>query len=332
MNSTCTYRFEREGSWSGGGAGLLSLADWSVSRIEQLDDDAASIPIIARNVPVGGRILAAPFVLAPQNAWPWTLREIHRSEFARMLALRIGSELHMRRATAVLRISSAIPMVGDPNKYSPVLHNVLDPKYESALAESDDVDPSLAAGRIVCVGSVTSYRNLMRLIDAYSLLGPRETRGLLICGPASNHSLATKIAARARETPGVDVRWGKLTRASCLAYFKAASAVILPSFVEASPFTLLEALSVQPRVIVSGIPGHKEIVQPFGSLPEEAFFDAKSTRDMARAMEMPKEAGTLHSGLSDAIVRERARHSWAERLGAWLRSLDCPPQLSWRRS
>ena len=227
----------------------------------------------------------------------------------------------MRAASAVLRISSAIPVVGSATRYSPVIHNVLDPGFEDALAASAEVDDSPARGRIVVVGSCYSYRNLERLIAAHQLLD--DERELLICGPVGSKAVAHRVGSLALDSAGVTVRWGSLPRETCLAYFAAADTVVLPSLTEASPFSALEALALNERVVLSDIVGHREIVEAAAGESPDIFADPRDDEALARQMSEYKHQGRkIHSLLADADFRHSQREFWVDRVTTWLSTLS----------
>jgi glycosyltransferase involved in cell wall biosynthesis len=302
------------GRWSGGGTGLLGLFAYAAERHLILKAGPGAIPVHVRNVPARLRNTRRPYVLVPQNAWPWQARGAVMSELPRVVALRLGSEVFMRAATAVMRISSAIPVIGAVNKYSPVIHNVLDPDFERALSAADCVDSSPAKGRVLVVGSCYSYRNLERVIAAHSSSG--DSRELLICGPLGNRNVAHRVAQAAIDTPRVHVRWGSLPRPTCLAYMRAADTVVLPSLVEASPFSLLEAFAVQPRVVVSDIAAHRDVIGDVGC--PASVFPARSTEVLARRLAAVEASKEVYAVLADPQQREERRERWAHDVANWL--------------
>jgi glycosyltransferase involved in cell wall biosynthesis len=310
------FRFVEEGAWSGGGSGFLALARYAAGRYPLLAGGPEAVPVVARNIPTRNVRRRRPFVLAPQNAWPWSPGGATRTEVGRVWGLRAGSELFMRRASAVLRISSAIPVIGSADRYSPVIHNVLDPGFEDALVDSHDVDPGPARGRIVIIGSCYSYRNLERLVQAHAMSG--DSRQLLIAGPIGTMELAQRLGAAALDSGRVLVRWGSMPRATCLAWLRAADLVVLPSLVEASPLSALEALAVQPRVLLSDIPAHREVVRAHGALSECAYVPADSLEAWAQALAVgASDAAESFASLSEFEPREAAREEWSSRLAAW---------------
>lgn len=326
---TPTYRFDRSGRWSGGGQVFLRNVEHAEQRHELLRGGPGGIPLIARNVPPRGALPKGPFVLAPQNAWPWTPAFTGFAELRRVAGLRLASEVLFRRAIGVMRISSAIPAI-NPNS-SPVIHNVLDTGFEQALRDSADLSvPESAAGAFVSLGSVNSYRNLANLIHGYKQY--REaggTRCLWIAGPRGSGGARREIERVADSTTGVTIQWQAISRPECLAVLRVAGAVVLPSMVEASPVAALEAVASTPNVILSRITGHTEILSEYGAVPRECLFDPYSPADIAEKLITAQQHadtgagpfGTSHQALNDARLREDARISWGNRLATWLERL-----------
>ena len=70
-----------------------------------------------------------------------------------------------------------------------------------------------------------------------------------------------------------------MPRPQFLATLRDAAVVVLPSLVEASPLTPLEACAMTPRVVMSDIVAHHEVLAPFGDAAETgqaAFFDTRN--------------------------------------------------------
>lgn len=309
------FRVDSSGQWSGGGSVFVDNARFAAARHPELFGGAGAVPIVPRNVPVGRRP-DGPFLLAPQNAWPWQPRALGARERARVAALRAAGEWYLRRAAGVLRISSAIPAVR-PQWTSPVLHNVLDRRFD-AMFDGAGRAPDGADGAIVSIGSAYSYRGFETLVAAHSAY--RRAGGrlpLFIAGPPANQRYVRRVEALADGE--VTFCWGSLERSECVAAYRRAACVVLPSRVEASPLTLLEALACTPHVVCSRIAGHVEIVRaPLG--PDGLFpaGDAATLAQRLGTVESPAHE-RAHRQWSDAAFREEQRERWADALAAWLR-------------
>lgn len=276
---------------------------------------------------------AGPFVLAPQNAWPWAPSFTGAAELGRLVGLRLASELFIRRATAVLRISSAIPATN--RNTSPVIHNVLDVGFERDLRKSHSVEVDIeAANAFVSVGSINSYRNLVNTIRGYRRYrAAGGTRRLWLAGPPGSASSRKQIERAVDGAEDITIRWRSLSRPECLAVLRSAAAVILPSRVEASPVAALEAAASNPNVVVSRIVGHVEVLSEYGRIPESCLFDPSSPAHLADILagaEARADAGTgplacCHAILTDPGEREAARVSWGDRIADWLRTIEPSP-------
>lgn len=318
-----TFTFDPGGNWSGGGSALLNNFRHAMSRHPLLDGGRDGIPIYPRNVPANRR-LPPRYVLGPQNAWPWSPQGAHPHEWPRLAGLRAGSEYHLRKAPAVHRTSSAIPRLGDAEKYSPVLHNPLDTGFEDALGASRAHAMTDAAQRFVVIGSVYSYRNLDTVIEAYRLYREAGGRsGLFVAGPVGTKRLGRALELAGRGLPDVVLRWGRMPREEALAAMRTARAVIAPSRVEASPFSTLEAACVNEAVIPANTLGTREILAQYGPTPESAFFTPTSAEELAAALLEPVSMASCawHRALSDPDRREQARVDWGDGMAAWLGSV-----------
>jgi glycosyltransferase involved in cell wall biosynthesis len=320
------FRIDDRGSWSGGGAAFLANWQHAAARFPQLNGAPGAIPLIPRNVPVQ-RLPPRPFVLAPQNAWPWTPVSVGGGDRARVLGLRLAGSIYARICAAQLRISSAIPAFFPDTRSSPVIHNVLDPAFESALEQAQAAAPLPASeDAFVCLGSATGYRNLELLVGAFA--DYKRDGGscrLLIAGPPTNAVVAGRVSRQCADIPDARVWWGKASRPSVLATLAQARGVVLPSRVEASPLSLLEAVVVNPRIIASDIAGHREVMADQVSDDRAGFFDPRSRSDLLHqlhSLERGEGIRLTRGALQDAASREAARDRWAGAVGDWLTALD----------
>lgn len=322
MTSSMQFFFDETGRWSGGGEAFLNNARHAAERHSILSGSrsAEDMPIIARNIPAASQRRVTRYVLAPQNAWPWFPVSNGPREMALVGQLRVGSELYLRRASAVMRISSAIPPRKPEPFTSPVIHNVLDTGFEAALAESSEL--VVHVDGFISIGSGYSYRNLRSLISGYRLY--REAGGrtpLLITGPPGGRHASRSVEHGATETEGLSIEWRSRSRAECLALMRGADAVVLPSLVEASPLSALEACAVNPRVLMSDIPGHREIFHRYGA-PDHAraFFDPGIPSEIASSLmaSTDQTVSGLHETLKSPSAREVYRKEWGTTLVNWL--------------
>lgn len=315
---------EDGGSWSGGGSAFLSNISYAMQRMPALSNLSEDVVLIPRNVPANHRKPKTHrFVMAPQNAWPWSLRIGDNLERTKMTALRGATEYFVRKSDGLIRISSAIPVRGkNGQQVSPILHNVLDEGYEAALRASTGTTVPGASGAVVSVGSMNGYRNFERLLDGYAIY--RQQGGalpLFLAGTPSNAALVRRLYLKADEIPDVTIRAATLSRPESLAAMRDAAAVILPSLVEASPVAALEAASLCANVLCSDIVGHREILEQatFG-LWGGQYFDAVSLLAISRALHQALDSSTLNREpvLGRSAAREDLRLRWATRLSSWV--------------
>lgn len=319
------FYVETAGRYSGGGRAVISNCQFAAERhpILQGSKAAGDVPFLMRNVPVRGTRPRGPYVWGPQNALPWS-RHLRGPREAMLVGrLRVASEWYGRRALAQFRTSSAIPVLTQP--CSPVLHNVLDAGFEEALAASASATFEPAAGHIVSIGSGYSYRNLSGLLAGYERYRQMGGGKPLFIGGAPGGSRAQReVEVAAAALPDVRLHWGAMPREQFLAALRDAAVVVLPSLVEASPLSALEANVLSSRVIMSDIIGHREVLARFAAgadAGDASFFSPSDPDSLATALlraDASDNTGPWHSTLARVEKREQARESWADAFAAWL--------------
>ena len=306
------YYVDASGDWSGGGravldnlayAGLDSDPGGQHSRVGELR------PIIPRNVPTSASALLHPFVWMPQNALPWGRRS--PGEAALRLALRFGSEVSAVRATAMVRISGAIPPLRHA-RTSPVLHNVLDRAFDVVIQQLSPMQH----GSFYCVGSAHSYRAIPSLVAGYARYRDMGgMTGLLIQLSPGTANEEQKVLSAASHIHGLKVRLGGATRVNVAEHMAGSAGVIFPSTIEASPLTLLEALALGKAVACNDIVGHREML---GEHPAE-IFATEDPASVARSLRgLDAKNGLQAHLLQSADAREAERVLWANKLVAFL--------------
>lgn len=311
------FAFSREGRWSGGGRAFLDNASFAEELHPILRGGPDATPIIARNVPAN-RWQRQPYLAMPQNAWPWFPHTLGIPERSKLLVLRVMSERFCRRAQSVMRIGNAIPKF--PTDSGEVLPNVLDRGYEQALSDSHKLSvKDLPKSYFVSLGSMNTYRNFEVVIDAYRAYRANGGgHGLVIGGPPSNPAIAATIRKATDGLPDVVVRAESLSRAECLTMMRAAEGVVLPSKVEASPMSLLEALSVSSAVAASDIFGHRDPLPIGAALSDSSYFAPDDAGTLAEWMYAPPRSSNANSILSDAEMRTQMRVEWADGVASWV--------------
>lgn len=280
------------------------------------------LPLFVRNHAPLPYLRTGKFLLMPQNAWPWRWTGVSPS-LRRQTMLRVASEASMRRARGVVRISGAIPPIG--TTAPGVLHNVLDDGFEKLLDAPPPDDVVLPERYVLCPGSVEPYRNVARLCEAYrAYRNAGGTTSLVVVGGGSASSEATVRAfARAHE----DMTYvGPRDRATTVHLMHRSWATVFPSLVEASPLGLLEAFAVAPRVALSRVTGHRELVTTHGADVHE--FDAEDVAGLATTLHALDTAPVAKppAALATPEARTALRAAWAddlaERVSALARGQD----------
>lgn len=311
-------RVEDRGNWSGGGRAVLCNLRLACDLFPQrlVFGTGGSNALIPRNVVPKALLQSGKYFLMPQNSWPWQGPWGSPTEAIRKALLRTASELALNRAQGVVRISASIP-VRNPNSSVP-LANVLDAGFEQALRDanfSGRHERQAVRNAIVCIGDVYSYRNVGRLIEGYSRYRAGGGRcALVIAGKCPSKTLTAALRRQANRTRGVSLQLRTMTRSEVLTMLQHASGIIFPSLAEASPITLLEALCVNDRIVVSNIPAHLELA---GSrLPGCHFFKPSSVDALANALVTldDGEADQSQPDLASPAVRADLRIDWATRL------------------
>lgn len=302
------YYIDSSGRWSGGGSVVLNnlLAAAAVSDgLLVAEPQLGAVPIIPRNVPTSWRQLVHPFVWMPQNALPWG--PAAPAERSRQIQLRLGSAVASRRSMAMVRISSALP--SKPwGLTSPVLHNVLDREFENCLKVTTPDAPSIG---FLSAGSGHSYRNLARLTEGYATYrrcGGRTPLMLQMSSGTASEEFA--IVAKARLVEGLTVTSRNASREEVVGLMRRASAVIFPSYIEASPVTVLEAMAIGIPIACSQIIAHRELCDE-----RSIYFDPNNVLDIAKALRRLDATPPMIAGpLQDRQVRTAERARWIAEL------------------
>lgn len=298
---------DTSGRWSGGGSVVLNNLAAAAEASDGLLTTAApkgAIPVVPRNIPTSWRQLTRPFVWMPQNALPWGPPA--PAERALQRKLRMASELASKRATAMIRISGALPPMVR-GRTSPVLHNVLDNAFEEILGHlvPTNIDAFLAAG------SAHSYRNLAMLARGYAAY--RQSGGhtrLTIQMSTGTPAEEERVTCLGQQIDGLEVRKGGADRQDIANLMAGASGVILPSSIEASPVTLLEAQAIGVPLACSDIVAHRELGESRG-----IYFDPLSAESIRKSLHQLDDAGGIAPHrLQDLASREAQRSAWRSEL------------------
>lgn len=309
------------GRWSGGGQVTVANVLEAMRRRPDVFAPDGDLPLLPRNHASPRLMLSGRFLLMPQNAWPWSPRARSLTEFSRQARLRVASDTSMARSVGVVRISGAIP---DRGRTAPsILHNVLDADFD-ALLQSPGARPHLPYRYFLCAGSIVEYRNIDQVLAAHRLY--RQDGGATSLVIAGGGTAKAERALRQRVSDLSAVTYlGPQSRRTVVRLLQSCWASILPSAVEASPIGLLEALASAPRVAVSRITAHAEMVKSNAAIVN--WFDPASVRSIADALilldDSPEVA--VPSGLAAASARRILRERWADDFAHLIQQLACPP-------
>lgn len=313
-----------EGRWSGGGANVLrNLRDICEHRPDVLTDERSISGWVftARNAAPPRLLRSRKFVLMPQNAWPWSAPGYRNGRLPTWAALRLASEASLRRAKAVVRIGSVIPRA--PSGRDTRIPNVLDLAFEGSLQQAGQITvPEWVSSCFVTVGSVGPYRNLDRLIVAYRDYRLRGgSRELLVIGEPTSHAQTQRLLDHGRRTPGLRLSLRNKDRATILAVMRSSAGVVLPSWIEASPYTPLEAAAVGARLACSQITGNQETLSAAGVTP--IYFEPFSVPSISFALqELEAESLCVPWPIESPVERERLRVAWRGAMVAFLEALQ----------
>lgn len=289
---------------------MLRNFEYAAARNPDLSMEAGRVSVIGRNF--AGRSIDGPFVLVPQNAWPWCGPRLGLREHGKLALLRRLSERSMRRAVGVIRVGPSIPAIG--NVHPRLLPNPLDLGFEEAWTAAPRASVE-GEPYFISVGSMNSYRGLETLVGAFRRYRLDSGRvGLRIVG-SGNRRYSERIRRLAKEVPALTFEERSLERADVLALMRDSRMAILPSHVEASPLSLLEALAVSPHVAASDIPGHRAIV-PDGT-DHPSYFEPTSELGLATLMhesEAARGGRTRPSVLASRPFRSKERERWSDAL------------------
>ena len=313
-----SYYFERTGNWSGGGLAFLNNAQFAAKRHSFLNGSSKlSVPIIARNT-VSPKMWGSKYVLVPQNAWPYSKFQLG-DDFRRWAALKGLGYISTNRAQSVIRISGALP---PSETASEPIHNVLDSSFEEAYTALNPINK--AQNYILVLGSWTKFRNLSFVAQAFKSYIERGGQSHLRIVGSGSHKQVRDTERLFFDIPNVhlDVNW--YSKSDCLNLMTKAKVVVFPSRVEASPFSLLEALAVNQNVLASDILGHRELIQKHQGHSESMLFPLSDPSELTSKFfqinSLPK--GPITSLLRDYDYRQDQREQWADDIASWLSMIE----------
>ncbi len=130
--------------------------------------------------------------------------------------------------------------------------------YVVEEAPAARADASEEPGFILCIGRLLSWKGIAVLLQAMRHM--KRPDRLILTG--SGRVDAWRAYARSIGLPPEKAQFvGAIPRADLLARIRDAKLVVLPSFRESCPFSLIEAMSFGKPSVVSSLPGTRDMVQ-----------------------------------------------------------------------
>lgn len=113
--------------------------------------------------------------------------------------------------------------------------------------------------RLVFVGKIAEKKGVMSLLRALNYLEwPKDRLRLSLAGGAGDEEEYGKIRALAQDSPYPVEFLGRLSQEELAGVYNACDIFVLPSFFDAIPLTVIEALACRDRVVVTELPGIRE--------------------------------------------------------------------------
>lgn len=163
---------------------------------------------------------------------------------------------------------------------------------ERVRTEKNDV------ATILFVGRLTHQKNLMRLLEALSVLGKRHPLRLQIIGEGPLQCELEATAARLQ----VDCKFdGTVPHHTLPDYMNRADLFVLPSLVEGHPKALIEAMSCGMPCVVSDCEGNRAVIEHERT---GLLFDPLDIADIVVQLERVMGDGSLARGLSHAARQQ----------------------------
>lgn len=198
--------------------------------------------------------------------------------------LKTGENLARRMTDRLIVITNAIEnrLASLPGTRTDRLRNI--PNGIAPQPESGDYRNLLSAkglqeGRyMVAVGRLVPEKGFMDLISAWKRARSQLNGQKLVIVGDSDHRDEYSTALLAEAADDV-VFTGRLPRDSVFSLLRGASLFVLPSHHEGLPFAALEALSCGASVLLSDIPGNREL-----GLPERNYFPVGNIDALSNAL------------------------------------------------
>ena len=131
--------------------------------------------------------------------------------------------------------------------------------YNSQIFESSGEKPQDGVTRIVFAGKIAEKKGVMSLLRSLDhLKEEREDLVLYLAGGAGNVEEYQEIRRLAEGSPYRVEFLGRLSQEALAKVYNLCQIFVLPSFFDALPLTVIEALACGDRVVVTDLPGIQE--------------------------------------------------------------------------
>lgn len=198
--------------------------------------------------------------------------------------LRLGEWMGVRFANAVIVVAPSLaeqlkarfPAQAGRVHYVPNGRTVVaNSSEQKSILQALDIEPR---GYVLTVGRLVPEKGFHLLVDAMERAGTGKK--LLIVGGAQHESQYSRDLLRRASSHVIFA--GVQDRATLQALYENAELFVLPSFHEGLPISALEAGSAGCPLLLSDIPGNRDL-----GLPQSHYFKAGDVDDLVRALRAP---------------------------------------------
>ena len=175
---------------------------------------------------------------------------------------------------------------------------------------------------VVAVGVLRKEKNILTLLKAWAEMAGRQSNGsmeLVILGGTDNSSNSNEAELRAFASEhGLESVLFKGSVSNVGDYLKAADIYVHPSFVEGMSLAILEAMNCKLPVVVSDIPGNRDLV------PSDEYglrFDPRHSEELASGLQKLAMDRDLRRNLGERALRRVNEEFSLERLTQKVASL-----------
>lgn len=176
--------------------------------------------------------------------------------------------------------------------------------------ELDLVPPDLPSPYLLYVSQFHRYKNVLRLVEAFAVLGRTHPElSLVLVGEASDPEYWSEVEARAAEL-GINDRIKHVpqcSREALVGMYQNALVFVQPSLAETCSFPLLEAMAMGTPIAAAG-----ESALPEMAADAAVYFDPYDVDEIANVLRLLIHDEPLRNQLSRNGVARAAVFSWEE--------------------